>query len=452
MLRSNLDTSEPIYALASGTLPSAVAVVRLSGDRSFEIAEAICGKSLSRERTARLLPLFDDERRLFDRALVITFVGPHSFTGQDVIEFQTHGSIAVVRALSERLSALGGRPAVAGEFAYRALLNQKASPAELENLGDVFLARETQDLSAIHSRRDASVEHAFVRLRDRVLTVQAILDTAVDFSEEYSEATRRSLSPIQESIRECSELVGRYRAFRDSPAAPRLVLAGRPNAGKSSLFNALLCRYRSIVCEEAGTTRDVVEEDVEIGGRRWKLVDTAGFRREATGPERQGIDLGQEALADARFWILVVDGCSRISHDAERVLLEKFGEIPHVVVFNKSDRDGWSIDPELGRKSAHAASAIRGDGIEGLWSEIHKRVESLLPPSSQVLPTRSQFGTLETVEQKLRKLLESVESGVGPEIAAEENREILARLEPSIGSVDVEDVLDRVFKEFCIGK
>ena len=161
-------------------------------------------------------------------------------------------------------------------------------------------ARQVSDLTRIYSRRDGAIEAQVDDLRNSLIRLQAILDTAIDFSEEYSAVIHAAEEPLGQVIRGCSELIQRYSAFKTGVVSPKIVLAGRPNAGKSSLFNALLCRYRAIVHEEPGTTRDVIEEDLDIGGRLWKLVDTAGVRENTRGVEQEGISTGR-GLSVLRF-------------------------------------------------------------------------------------------------------------------------------------------------------
>lgn len=456
MLRKNLDLSETIFALASGSLPSAVAIVKLTGPAAFSIAEKIFSHADERplERTAGVFfgRFHDTDQKKIDTGLALTFLNPHSHTGEDTVEFQCHGSIAIVEKIEETLKVLGARPAEPGEFSYRALLNGKTSATELETLGDLFLARETQDLGRIYGRKDASLIQKIAELRDSLIHLQAILDTAIDFTEEYSSVLQAAEKPCALVIHECSEIIQRYSAFREGTSVPRMVLVGRPNAGKSSLFNALLCRYRAIVHHEPGTTRDVIEEQVALNGKHWALVDTAGMREGQSVAEKEGISLGEDYLAASALWILTVDGTQGLQKEEEN-LLEKFGSRPHVVVWNKKDLEGWKF-PETKRLrgSVVTLSAKSGEGVSDLWTVLQEKTQGIQTDNGAPLPSATQVSRLKHVVHALTELKAGIASEESPEYLAETNRKAIALLESVIGEVSTEEVLGRVFSEFCIGK
>ena len=451
MSRANLDTSETIFALATGSLPSAIAVVRLSGPQAFPIAEKIFQSSSPFEKRRGMYfgNLVDTEGKQIDESILTAFVGPYSHTGDDCIEFHCHGSISINRRLEHSLLLLGARPATRGEFSYRAFLNGKVSLEGLEELGDVFLAKDEADLESIYRRKDHSLEKKIAELREQLIKVQAILDTAVDFSEEYASVVSQARQPLNLVIRECSVITQRYELFRTGRNYPRLVLVGRPNAGKSSLFNALLGRYRAIVDPTAGTTRDVIEEDIDIGGRTWRLVDTAGIRQTDNAIERSGILQGEKYLESATAWLLVVDGTQGLG-ELEAAALDRHRNKPHWIVVNKSDVGSVGVPAWAFRYLS--VSAETGDGVDGLWKAIERRLaEKNSIGHGGLLPTATQSQRLKTVIETLAQM----DVGFGelpPEYLAEKNRGAIRNLEAVIGPVSQDDVLDRVFGEFCIGK
>lgn len=454
MLRKNLGTTKTIFAIASGQLPSAVVIEKLSGKSAFDIARKIfkplSGEELEIKRSMTLGTLFDLAGKKIDDCLALCFVGPNSHTGEDSIEFHCHGSEPIVKRLEETLLQLGAVPALAGEFSYRAHLNGKISASEMEDLGDVYLAKDSADLDRIYSRKDGSLANRIQNLRQNLVKTQAILDTAVDFSEEYSDVIAQAKRPLIQTIHECSEIIQRYSRFRAGTSVPRLVIAGKPNAGKSSLFNALLGRYRAIVHEEAGTTRDVIEEDIEVRGRRWKLVDTAGYRKSTEAREKEGIELGEKFLSASSFWILVVDGAVGITAEEEG-LIEKFGGRPHLIVWNKKDLSEWSMpDSKWYGSSVHPLSAKTAEGINELWDKLEDQLSK--KASTGPLPTAVECQRLERALELVKELLLRLESNELPEYLAEINREATRTIESVVGEIGTEDVLDRVFGEFCIGK
>jgi tRNA modification GTPase len=442
--------------LTTGNLPSAIAIIRLSGPCAFSIARQITllpdGKQLTREKNFTLATIVDLKKRKIDEAIVLGFVAPHPHSGDDTVEFHCHGSRPVVRRLEQVLLECGARPAERGEFSYRALLNGKISAAELENLADIYSAREEVALGWIYARREGSLARLISSFREDLIRSQAILDTAVDFSEEYSAVTSQAILPLEKVIHECSVIIQRYQVFRRGVNVPRIVLAGRPNAGKSSLFNALLCRYRAIVHELPGTTRDVIEEDIELGERKWKLVDTAGIRPETASVESVGIALGEDFLAASTLWLLVVDSTQGIG-ESEFSLLEKNGAKPHLLVWNKVDRkDSKELPSVLECKKIVRVSAQDGTGITELWNELTSLANSSPTEESSPLPTAVQCQRLDQVLNLLLELRVDLKSSVPPEYLAEKNRLAIGQIESVIGEVGMDDVLDRVFGEFCIGK
>jgi tRNA modification GTPase len=451
--RSALNLDDTLFALASGSLPSAVAILRLSGPGAFNFAWSQfrgASEDWNPQRGMSFGSIVDTAGQEIDSVLLLTFVAPHSFTGQDVIEIQCHGSLAVVSRIEALFVEYGFRPASKGEFTYRAFHNGKLSASEVENLGDLFLARDTADLDRIYRRKDASVEREVGLAREELVRLQAILDTAVDFSEEYASVVHSAEVPLANALARCGTLAGRYEALKAGARVPRLVLAGRPNAGKSSLFNALLCRYRAIVHASPGTTRDAIEEDIEFSGRRWKLVDTAGVRTAQTDAEREGIELGSEFLDSASYWVLVVDGTQGLS-EPERELIAKYGDRPHLIVWNKKDLPGFQGPKVSPGETVIAVSALTGDSIRDLAVVLEAQVQSRDEVSS-ALPSSVQAKQLRASAVELEDLQASLAAGFPPEVLGEKNRTVLRRLEAVVGEVGVEDVLDRVFAEFCIGK
>ena len=445
-MRRNVDLSSTLFALASGSLPSAVAIVKLSGPDTFSISSKIFRPRVERARGIWKGSWFTSEGVFIDEGIVLSFVAPHSHTGEDTIEFHCHGAVAIVRQLQEELLKLGARPAEKGEFSYRAIQHGKVSPGELETLGDLFLARSPEDLSAIYGRRDAGLEKEIEKIRANLIRALAIYDTAVDFSDEYSQVVPRAVEPIQLAIQECSVITQRYDRLKEPQKPPRIALVGRPNAGKSSLFNRVLGRYRAIVHVDPGTTRDVLEETVLLNGRAWTLTDTAGVRAEVQGPEALGIELGTRYLEGAAFWILVVDGTVGLG-EVEAELLERHGAKPHLILWNKRDLPEWNLpQATLG---AQAFSSVLPEDLDALLSrpEFSKGAVEQGP-----LPTAVAVAKLNQVRETLSGLLASMAKETPPEYLSEELRGGLRDLESVIGEVGVEDVLDRVFGEFCIGK
>ncbi len=449
--RKQLDQSQSIFALASGSLPCAVAIVRLSGQNAFTIASQLLLNSDLPTAGRVLGNLFDSKKEKIDQALVLTFTAPHSFTGENVIEFHIHGSPIIFSKLQRALLENGARPAEAGEFSYRAFLNGKLSLVDLEALGDLYQVKQASDLKALYDRREGSLQKLIDGFRNDLLGLQAVLDTAIDFSEEYSSVLSTAKSCLEKVIHGCSLTIQRFRTFRSELHFPRLVLAGRPNAGKSSLFNALLGRQRALVHAYPGTTRDVVEEELEFSGQVWKLADTAGVRTAESSTEAEGIEMGSQYLSACNMWVLVVDSLVGIQ-ESEYALLERFGNKPHCVVWNKAD---LITEGKTAAETVHvpqfSVSCVTGEGIPALWEGLASLAEAQAVKPVP-LPSASQAARLERVLVDLRELESLLNAGAVPEILGEKSRLVMGQLESVIGEVDTEEVLGRVFSDFCIGK
>ncbi|MBI1862251.1 MAG: 50S ribosome-binding GTPase, partial [Deltaproteobacteria bacterium] len=431
-----------------GTLPSAIAVMRLSGMRAFEIA----GKIFSSESGAELLrvrgmiygAIRSKGGEVIDRPLLLTFVGPHSFTGEDTIEFQCHGSVAVIGALADLLSVHSARQARPGEFSYRAFLNGKLTTQELVGLGEVYKVREGRDLPRVWSRESDLVVRSIDRLRNHLITLQAILDTAVDFSEEYPAAISQAIEPLNLVIHDCSDLITHYDKVLGGAACPRIVLFGRPNAGKSSLFNALLGRYRAIVHSDPGTTRDVIEHEIWVEKRPWMLADTAGLREiPGSEAESEGIELAKASLAGASVRVLVVDGTCEDAPTPQSL------READLLVISKSDAERWK---NRFHGQGIPSSARTGEGLDVLWGALQKICKRTTDEGTQPLLSSVQASKLRIALAELEALRSDVSNTIPPEYLSERGRRCGFLIDAVATPISQEEVFDLIFSEFCIGK
>ena len=421
--------ADTIYALSSGALPAAIAVLRVSGPRAGEAVIALTG-SLPAERTPSLRTLRDPSGEALDRALVLWFPGPATATGEDLAELHCHGGRAVVAAVMAALASMEGlREAEAGEFTRRAFANGRMDLAQAEGLGDLLSAEtELQRRGAILAA-GGRLSQRIEEWRDRVLGFAALVEAVIDFSDEDDVA---ALPP--DFAAGIAELCKDIRAVADRPATERLrdgirvVLAGPPNAGKSSLFNALLSDEAAIVTAEAGTTRDVLERPVSVDGVPLVLVDTAGIRDSGAGAiEAMGIERARSAVASGDIVLWLGDPA-----DAPESAL---------VICSKAD---------LGVASGEGlkVSAVTGEGIDDLLSRLAEKGRAALPPVDRMAFNRRQ-------RERALEAVASLES-VAPDgdllVAAERLREARVALDRLVGRDSTEEMLDALFGRFCIGK
>jgi tRNA modification GTPase len=435
--------TDTIFALSTGRLPSGVAVVRLSGPQVRTVLEAVAGEVPS-PRMVKYAAISASDGGHIDRGLVVFFPGPNSFTGEDCAELHLHGSVATVIACLSALGAFPGlRMAEAGEFTKRAFLNGKIDLTEAEGLADLIAAEtEAQRLQALASSEGAQ-RKLYEDWRTQILHARAMIEAEIDFTDEGDVPGSVSVQ-IWPQIAALAEDVTLHIGLAKSGEIVRsgldVVILGAPNAGKSSLMNALARRDVSIITEEAGTTRDLVEVRLDLGGYRVNLVDTAGIRSHAGRVEAMGIERALERAEQADLVLQVEDVT-----------------LPGSAPASPKGPDVWRVGLKLdlggvGRTVYDIAlSAQTGAGMSELIARLTARVRAQTGGRGAVTPVRQrQVEELRNCEERLRAAL-AVRSG-GIELAAEELRlagDALGRLTGRIGA---EEMLGVIFSQFCVGK
>lgn len=437
--------TDSIVALSSGRLPAGVAVIRISGPHSRFVLETIAGP-FPAERTAAYRKLTGSDGEIIDRALVIFFADPNSFTGEDVAELQVHGGPAVVSAVLKRITSLPGiRHAEPGEFTRRAFVNGKMDLAQTEALADLVNA-ETEAQRRFALRNAEGVQGAlYTSWRTRLIHARAMIEADIDFADEDDVPGSVANSVwlgVSGLIEEISEHLRGFSAAEIIQDGYEVVILGAPNAGKSSLFNALAQREAAIVSDEPGTTRDVLEIVLDVGGLKIRIADTAGLREGAGKVEMIGIEKARARSRQANL-VLVLEDLSDPRPIETGVL-----SVSILRVGTKLD-----INADSARASQYdlCISTLLGEGLAELMTEIRSRAEARVGSAGQVLPSRLRH--VELLEGALRHL----RSAVAPELEelelrAEELRLAADQLGRIVGSVDVEDLLDVIFSQFCIGK
>ena len=434
---------DTIYALSSGVLPSGVAVVRVSGSRCVEILGQLCSGTIQpRHATLRWIRRRNGEP--IDKGLVLHFTAPHSFTGEDCIEFQLHGGRAVVDALLDELSGFEAlRHAEAGEFSRRAFDNGKLDLVEIEGLADLISAETEMQRRLALEQSSGKLSELYTGWADRLTRIRALIEAELDFPDEddVPGAVSDRLWPELETIA-CdmrAHLQGQRAAeiIRDGF---RIVIAGRPNAGKSSLLNALAKRDVAIVTSIAGTTRDIIGVDLNIDGFLVHVMDTAGLRETDDEVEREGVRRALNSMDEADL-ILALKDCTD-SGD--------FPEVPedHTVLYvlTKSDLIEDRLDD-----TRLWISTKTGQGFDSLTKRISDEVSRRTTGGLYLAPVRAR--QVSYLREAIEKIDETVSSPHLPlELRSEFLRHASHRLGKITGTVDVEDLLGVIFSEFCIGK
>jgi tRNA modification GTPase len=431
--------ADTIFALSSGALPAGVAIVRISGPRAFGALAALSGK-VEGPRTASLRTLRGRDGEIIDRGLVLTFPGPFSFTGEDCVELHVHGSRAVVTSIYRELDELSGfRLAEAGEFSRRAFENGRLDLVEVEGLADLISA-ETE------MQRRLAVEHGFggqsaiyMGWAQRLTRARALIEAELDFADE--EDVPGSISDqvwgdVTDIAVEIDRHISSAKAGEIIRDGYRVVIAGPPNSGKSSLINALANRDLAIVTEIAGTTRDVLHVDLDMDGYLVRVFDTAGLRDSDDPVEREGIRRARAAISEADMVLQLEEIDSPAERDWAIPATAKV-----IRIGTKSDKLGINNAYDL------CISSVSGEGLDELRSLILLNLQNVW--SGAVTPTRARH--LLSLREASNSISEALK-GQQLDLRAESLRLAASSLGRITGRVDVEQLLDVIFSQFCIGK
>ncbi len=435
---------ETIYALGSGQLPSGVGVIRISGPKTRAIVADIAG-NIPEPRHAELRTL-TYRGEVLDRALVLFFPGPASFTGEDTAEFHVHGGPAVVRAVLDAVGSFDNcRHAHAGEFTQRAFLNGKVDLTGAESLADLVSAETEAQRRFAQSGASGVYKSLYTDWQARITRARALIEAELDFSDEQDvpgSVSAQVFGDLQGLLHDIAAHMERSHTGEIVRDGFKVVLVGSPNAGKSSLLNCLAKRDVAIVTEEAGTTRDLIDVALDIGGYKVVVTDTAGLRASENKAESIGVQRAIERSRDADLILHLVDVT------AVRGSGLPFDARDKIVVGTKADLGG-NTDSRLGFNIV--TSSKTGDGIPALLEILAKKVATATDGANLLAPARRRHVEL---LQRCRDNLNAALLGKSEalELRAEGLRRAADALGRITGSVDVEDLLDVIFSEFCIGK
>lgn len=426
----------------------AVSLIRLSGPGVFEVAE----KLLRRFRRENMRPRYtfrddvlDANAQSIDDVLVVTYRNPRSYTGEDVVEISGHGGIHITRRVLERCLECGARLAEAGEFSLRAFLNSKLDLTQAEAVMDLISAQTDLAARAAREQLSGNLGKAVAEMREQIISLVAHVEAYIDFPEEdispdTGAALEASFAHLQETM---ANLLGTAKRGRLLREGARVAIVGAPNAGKSSLLNALLGFDRAIVSEEAGTTRDTVEEVLDFEGYPVRLIDTAGLREEGSMIEREGMARARKRMEEADLVVELVDASQA---PGERLAEGAF------LVLNKVDlgeHAAWSQSEGL------RISVIHNQGLEELRSEVATRLGGGIGENSGgallAINARHQ-DCLRRAEAVLAEARQMLVAGEEPEFVSLPLREALHAVGEIAGRIDTDEILGSIFRQFCIGK
>jgi tRNA modification GTPase len=447
--RSGLE--DTIVALATPPGRGAIAIVRLSGSRTRGIAAALVRglPSPIPERRPVLCAFADRCGTPIDRGLLTFFPAPRSFTGEDVAELSLHGNPLIADRILRCAIDNGARAARAGEFSERAYLAGKIDLVEAEAIGGLVEARTDAALRIAAAQLSGELSSVLGDLKGRLQSAAMRLAASIDFVEDVGEADREALQQELTSAAETLvRLAASHQRGRLLAAGCRVVIAGRPNVGKSTVFNGLIGSARAIVTAYPGTTRDTLEEIVDIGGVPARLIDTAGLRESGEVVERIGVDRAREQLRRADLVLFVFDGSAGYS-SADEEIRRQIGDTPAVSIANKSDL-GLAVGLP---GEAIAISAREPRGIERARQALAERLTSGLPEEGgETITSIRQHDVIARAARAAEAARRAHAEAVLPEYVASHVDEALEAIADVVGETSADDVLDGIFRSFCIGK
>ncbi len=430
---------ETIAALATAVGEGGIAIIRISGDRAIEVADAVFSKnvfSFDSHSVHHGFVVDGDER--IDEALLIVMKAPRSYTGEETVEIQCHGGRVAAAKVLDVVLKQGARPADPGEFTFRAYMNGKVDLAQAEAVQELISARSNEGFALAQNHLEGGLSKEIAHFQKELTQIAAILEAWVDFPEEGLEfATKEEmLADLSSLMQKMRHLLDTFEEGQRLSSGVSVALVGAPNAGKSSLLNALLRKERAIVTPIAGTTRDLVQEELMIEGILFHITDTAGIRESSEIVEQEGIRRSYEAMGKSDLVLLLVDATAPIFIDCNADL----------IIWNKCDIS--EVPP-----NSLAISAKRGDNLHLLKQEMLAKVRKRkLSPKDVVLTQKRHYRALSAAFDACNQLSQGLRTDLSPEFLNGDAREALRQLGFIIGHDVSEDILSAIFSTFCVGK
>ena len=450
-----------VCAIATPAAVGGISVVRISGEQAFGIAEKVfrpaSGKPVSEMKgyTAAYGKIYDGSERLDDGVLLV-FRAPHSYTGEDVCEISCHGGIYVTKRVMTACLKAGAEPAAAGEFTKRALLNGKLSLTEAEAVADIISAQGEQILSCSNSQREGALYRRAEKISDMIMDVSAQISAWIDYPEDDTPTVTEDwlIERLNAVKAELGELLSGYDTGRMIRDGISCAIVGKPNVGKSTIMNALSGIRRSIVSDVAGTTRDIVEETVNLNGAVLLLSDCAGIRETEDEIEKIGVEIMLQKLENADIVLAVFDG-SRAFEDEDGRLIERLVGKTVVPIVNKNDLESKLDTSEITQALGEPLiiSAKDSDFAARLGGEISSRLKlDRLNASAGFLANERQRSCVIAAEEAVDSALAAAVSGVTPDVVGVALERALDAIYELSGKRASDEVINEVFKRFCVGK
>ncbi len=451
--------SEAIAAIATGAELSAIGIVRLSGDGVIELAGRLFhpadGRPLAAHRDRQLVygRLTDRTGEALDLCLCTVSHGPNSYTGEDTAEFQCHGSPVLLSTLLEELNALGARQALPGEFTKRAFLNGRMDLSEAEAVADLIDAESRQAARNALGQLSGAIGRRIGEVYETLAGISAHYHAVLDYPDEDIEdfRLRDYRDRLEQALTDLRRLRDSYSRGSMLRSGIPTAIIGLPNAGKSSLLNALVGYERAIVTDIPGTTRDTIEEKVRLGELSLRLIDTAGIRQTRDEVERLGVERSRRALMEAGLVVAVIDGSQAPCPEEREILAEAEKAPKALAVLSKGDLPAVRETVETSLPVIQV-SAVTGQGLDRLEAAVKGLFPLPQVPAGEILTNARQAGAVDRAMESLRAALDALDQGLTPDVVLTEMETAMEALGELTGRSVRRDVTEQIFARFCVGK
>jgi tRNA modification GTPase len=450
-----IPTDDTIVAIATPQGRSGIGVVRLSGNLSQSIAQRFLNRPTAMTHRQASVGLWTDSTgTVIDEVVATLFKAPHSYTGEDVLEISAHGNPRILRNIVEAVRGAGARLAAPGEFTLRAVIHGKMDLIQAEAVRNFIDAQTDMQARTARLQMSGSLSKQILPVREKLVDIIAHLEAGIDFADDDVRPPEDSilLCLIDPMLDELQKLQESYSFGRLLAAGLRVAIIGKPNVGKSSLFNRLVGADRAIVTSIPGTTRDVLSENISLDGVPLQFLDTAGMRNTADPIEAIGVAKAEEALAEADLVLVVIDGASGLD-DSDRNILSRIVNSKHLIIVNKCDLPQAVHEDSIRESTLIRISAKTGEGIGDLERAIQGFAGNPggeIPGS--ILTSARHFESICGASRALGKCRSAMAQGTPHEMVLLDLYEALSELNELTGEVVTEDILGRIFSTFCLGK